>query len=233
MNLFWETRRLTQAREDHLTCFVAAALEVDPAFCRAYEQRVLSPLAADGAVPRIKTVETQAVFQAASCRPDMMLRLTDGRRVLLEHKLDAPETPGVDEAGEATGQLERYLTLAVDAVAYFRSSIVSLARDVLDHPRYLRPAHGVHFQWRDLYAPLTHGKHVLSVWLRDGFERLGFTPPVPHVGELWPDDSEDVRDEIWGQVWTIALGACEPQRSAMGPLEAAGVGSQGRWVHRV
>lgn len=35
MNLFWETRKLTQAREDHLTCFVAAALETDPAFRRA------------------------------------------------------------------------------------------------------------------------------------------------------------------------------------------------------
>jgi hypothetical protein len=37
MNLFWETRRLTKDhREDHLTCFLAAALEADDAFRHRY-----------------------------------------------------------------------------------------------------------------------------------------------------------------------------------------------------
>jgi hypothetical protein len=52
MNLFWETRRLTQAREDHLTCFIAAALEVDTAFRTAYESLVLRPLAIAGVTPQ-------------------------------------------------------------------------------------------------------------------------------------------------------------------------------------
>ena len=42
MNLFWETRHLSQAREDHLTCFIAAALESDPLFRTAYERSVRS-----------------------------------------------------------------------------------------------------------------------------------------------------------------------------------------------
>ena len=39
--LYW----LTQAREDHLTCVLAAALEVDASFRAAYESRVLGLLA--------------------------------------------------------------------------------------------------------------------------------------------------------------------------------------------
>ncbi len=61
MNLFWETTPLTQAREDHLTCFIAAALEADDLFRTAYESFVLSELDGDG-VPQIASVQTQVSF---------------------------------------------------------------------------------------------------------------------------------------------------------------------------
>jgi hypothetical protein len=193
MNLFWETRRLTQEREDHLTCFLAAALGTDAAFRHAYAQRVLSSLAKDGRVPEIAAVETQPVFREESCRPDLLLRLTDGRVVVCEHKLEAPETPRIVADREVKLQLERYLGLKVEAVAYFRPFPASVSKKVVSHEKYLRPASADHFLWRDLYEPLMLGTHVVSAWLRDGFERLGFTPPVPHVGELWPDHSAVVR----------------------------------------
>jgi hypothetical protein len=77
MNLFWDTRQLTQAQEDHLTCFLAACLEVDDAFRGAYEAQVLAPLAADGKTPQITSVETQPAFGEQHSRPDMMLVLHD------------------------------------------------------------------------------------------------------------------------------------------------------------
>jgi hypothetical protein len=203
MNLFWETRRLTQAREDHLTCFLAAAIETDAAFRRAYEHRVLSSLSVDGKLPQIEAMETQAEFRAEFCRPDLLLRLTDGRTVVCEHKLEAAETPLVLADGEVKLQLERYLALPVDAVAYFRPALVSLSGDILAHPKYVRPAAAAHFLWRDLYEPLVCGEQTVCQWLRDGFDRLGFTPPVPHIGELWPDDSEAVRQnqENFAKLW--------------------------------
>jgi hypothetical protein len=204
MNLFWDTRRLTQAREDHLTCFLAAALEVDTSFRAAYESRVLGPLAIDGVPPRIVSIRTQVSFAEQRCRPDMMLMLMDNRRVLCEHKIDAPETEQFSTAGDSALQLERYLELpGIHAVAYFRPSLLAPAAGVLSNVRYLHPEATPHFLWRDLYEPLALGNHVLSSWIRDGFERLGFTPPVPHVGELWPDESERVKQNQanFGKLW--------------------------------
>ena len=56
MNLFLDTRALTQAREAHRTCFVAAALKTDDEFRAAYEELALAPLAAGGAISRIVDV---------------------------------------------------------------------------------------------------------------------------------------------------------------------------------
>ncbi len=203
MNLFWETRRLTQAREDHLTCFLAAALETDIAFRRAYEQLVLSTLGVDGNVPHISELETQAQFRSESCRPDLLLRLADGRIVICEHKLEAGETPLLLEDGEVKLQLSRYLALRVDGVVYFRSGLVSLSKEILAHPKYVRPQTAAHFLWRDLYPALLRGEHAITGWLRESFDKLGFTPPLAHVGELWPDDSDSVRQNQanFGKLW--------------------------------
>src|SRR5690242_15006369 len=111
MNLFMTTRALTQAKEDHLTCFIAAALEVDVEFRAAYEACVLAQLAVGSAVPRIKTVIVQPSFREERCQPDMALLLSDRRRVLCEHKLDAPETIQETFDGKVSLQLNRYLEL--------------------------------------------------------------------------------------------------------------------------
>ncbi|MBK8540429.1 MAG: hypothetical protein IPL60_10530 [Ardenticatenia bacterium] len=204
MNLFWETRHLTQAREDHLTCFVAAALESDSLFRAAYERSVLEPLTVSGRAPSIASVSIQVAFADHRSQPDMELNLSDGRRVICEHKIDATETMQLTEDGVTSLQLERYLALpGVDAVAYFRSSLKPPADAVLDHPKYLRPTAAPHFLWRDLYRPLVAGDQPISAWLRDGFERLGFTPPLPHIGELWPVTDEVIKDNQrnFGKLW--------------------------------
>jgi len=205
-DLFRETRKLTTAWEDHLTCFVAAALEVDPDFRGGYESRVLASLEKQGSLPRISAVRTQVDFPEELCRPDMVLDLQDGRTIVCEHKLDAPETRQVTEDGETLRQLERYLELrGVEGVAYFRPSLEPPSDRVLNHARYLSPSDAPHFLWRDLYEPLEKGRHDVAVWLRRGFERLGFTPPLPHVGELWPDDREEVRDNQrnFAKLWRL------------------------------
>ncbi len=139
---------------------------------------MLRQLAIAGVTPQIASVQTQVPFPEQRCCPDMMLVLADKRRVLCEHKIDAPETPLSTPEGDPAMQLERYLELPdVDAVAYFRAALSAPARSILSHERYLRPESAPHFLWRDLYEPLAHGEHALSSWLREGFERLGFTPP--------------------------------------------------------
>lgn len=112
-NLFWQTRRLTQLREDHLTYFLASALECDAAFREGYQELVLGGLAAAGAAPRIARVEAQAAFAEQKCRPDLLLILDDGRQIACEHKLDAPETPFTLDTGEVEPQLKRYLKLDI------------------------------------------------------------------------------------------------------------------------
>ena len=89
-------------------------------------------------------------------------------------------------------QLRRYLTIPdVDTLAYFRASMKAPPQDVLDHPKYLHPAGAAHFLWRGAYGPLMRGTQPLSIWLREGFEQLGYTPPLPHVGELVTDDRDE------------------------------------------
>src|SRR5262245_32626072 len=101
-NLFWQTRSLTQFREDHLTYFLASAVECDVAFRESYQERILLYLEAAVVAPRIAHVQTQAAF-AEQCRPDLLLTLDDGRRIACEHKLEAPETLLEMDDGEIKG----------------------------------------------------------------------------------------------------------------------------------
>lgn len=202
-NLFWQTRRLTQLREDHLTYFLASALECDAAFREGYQELVLRPLAEAGAAPRIAHVQAQASFAEQKCRPDLLLILDDGRQIACEHKLDAPETPFTLDTGEIKLQLERYLELDVVGVAYFRPHLETLPQEILGHDRYIKPASQPHFVWSDLYDPLGRGEHVVTQWLVEGFRRLGFTPAAPHVGPLVPDEEEEVKENQrnFGKLW--------------------------------
>lgn len=203
MNLFWESRHLTRQHEDHLTCFLAAALEVDADFRDAYGRCVLASLSTGDTVPRIIRVENQPKFPETDWRPDMLLGLSDGRVIICEHKLDAPETEYVADDGQVKKQIERYLSLTVQGVAYFRTFFADSAAQFMSHDHYLHPESAPHFLWRDLYEPLSRGRHDVTRWLFEGFKRLGFTPPVPHVGDLWPDDSSEVQDNQlnFGKLW--------------------------------
>lgn len=141
----------------------------------------------------------------------MVLTLEDGRRVACEHKLDAAETVQVDDEGVSLGQLERYLQLpGIDAVTLTRSSPVNLDSGITGHPRYLAPVGGGHFLWRDFYRPLLEGRHELTRWLREGFDQLGFNPPVPHIGELLPDEPGDpglVNQTNFAKLWALTRSA--------------------------
>ena len=50
---------------------------------------------------------------------------------------------------------------------------------------------------------LTLGTQPLSIWLREGFEQLGYTPPLPHVGELVTDDRDEshAAQVNFGKLW--------------------------------
>lgn len=183
MNLFWSTRSLTESREDHLTEFFAAALAHVPSFRKAYADRVLWEYAAHRSwpVPVIERVETQPEFPGTRCRPDMVLHLEGGRRIACEHKLEAPETLGVEDD---RGQLERYLELPIDGLVYVRRAWLPPGETVLSNQKYVRPAEKEHFIWSDFFPLLVPGQHLLVDWLREGFEWLGYTPPDPNVGEL-------------------------------------------------
>jgi hypothetical protein len=221
MNLFWDTRRLTNSRENHLTEFFAAALTLSHEFRSVYAQLVLTEFAQRKGweKPAIAEVETQVSYPGTSCQPDMRLRLMDGHVVLAEHKLDALETMG-PESNERD-QLRRYLELPVDGVIYVRASWKPPGQDVLDHPAYIRPHGREHFQWRDFYPLLPSDGDLFLSWLREGFEHLGFTPPHPAIGDLNSPDPEACRAnrqnfaKLWSSIrslahdlgWTVGTGA--------------------------
>lgn len=195
MNLFLATRRLTDAKENHLTEFLAAALDADQAFRDAYASVVLKAFCEQRgwADSGVEAVETQLSYPGTGCCPDLALTLTGGQVILCEHKIEAPETLGAEDGdGEAVRQLERYLRLPVDGVAYFRSTWKPPSAAVLAHPKYVRPKGKEHFLWRDLYPVLEHGTTDLTRWLVEGFESLGYTPAHPSVGDL-ADRDDTVR----------------------------------------
>lgn len=202
MNLFWSTRSLTSNREDHLTEFFAAALELSPIFRARYAALLLGEYASRQGWPEpiIARVETQVSYPGASSQPDLRLTLDDGHVILVEHKLEAPET--VERETGERNQLQRYLALPVDGVEYVCSSFRSLPDTVLADPRYIRPSNRDHFLWRDFY-PLLDDQDRFLGWLKEGFERLGFTPPLPGVGELSGPDSEEIRRnrENFAKLW--------------------------------
>jgi len=211
MNLFWSTRALTQEREDHLTEFIAAALELSTPFREAYLSLLLSGCNHKNlAGNSIERVETQVAFPGTTCCPDMVLHLSNGDMIVCEHKLDAVETLG--PSGDPRGQLKRYLDLPIQGLGYFRTCWKPPDRVVLDDQKYIRPASREHFLWRDLYPLLEDSNDPFLAWMREGFERLGFTPPHPSVGEMsGPDTDVNRRNrknfaKLWGATRSLARG---------------------------
>jgi hypothetical protein len=211
MNLFWSTRRLTEAWEDHLTEFFAAALVHVPSFRQAYADLVVAPFARKSGwpAPVIDRIDTQAEYPGTGCRPDMVLYLAGGKVIACEHKLEAAETFGSEDD---RGQLERYLELPIDGLVYVRRAWQAPSELVTTNPRYIRPTEREHYLWYDFFQLLTPGQHMLVDWLREGFEGLGYTPPNPNVGELkLRSEGEERRAmedfaKLWGRVRTSAMG---------------------------
>jgi hypothetical protein len=192
MNLFLNTRSLTDRKEDHLTEFVAACLLSDPGFASAFLARVLGSQMQEGGWrdPSIRDLKTQYACTDArgkACRPDLVLwvKCEVGERIVAcEHKIEAPEGQDPQDP-ESSTQLRQYLSVPeFDALAYIRADRADVAEDVLQHPKYLSAGKGDHFLWRDLYSDLVKQAGHLTRWLREGFEHLGFTPPPDGLPEL-------------------------------------------------
>ena len=202
MNPFIATRRMTDSKEDHLTEFIAAALELDPRFRDGYATAVLGAFAQrkGWAPPKIVAIATQVKYPEFRSIIDMTLTLEDGHVIAVEHKLEAPETEiTIDYAEEPSRQLMRYLAIpTVDAVAFFRTSLKPPIATVLADPKYVMPANRQHYMWRDLFPLLRDSDHKFSRWVREGFERDGFTPPHPLVGDL--SDAAAARN--FAMLWT-------------------------------
>jgi len=193
MNLFLSTRSTANSQENHLTEFLAAALDSDRAFRDAYASVVLRNHAdrRGWANVEIVGVTTQKSYPDTGCCPDLVLTLKAGQIVACEHKIEAPETlGGADPGGDPMRQLARYLQLPVDGVAYFRASWAPPAPAILEHPKYVRPQHREHFLWSDLHAALRIGTTDVAHWLTEGFEAIGYTLPHPTVGDLSDPDPE-------------------------------------------
>lgn len=189
MNLFLSTQKMVgSSKEDHLTEFFAAALELNREFREAYADFVLRDYAeAKGwGRPGIESVDTQVSWTEEGCRPDMLLNLEGGKRIICEHKIEALETMGFSEEvdNHSLPQLERYLKLDVDGLVFVRSSWKSPSERVLTHRNYVKPKNLEHFLWRDFYPMLEAVSDPFINWLQEGFEELGFTPPDPIVRDL-------------------------------------------------
>jgi hypothetical protein len=130
----------------------------------------------------------------------MRLVLGDGRVILCENKIEAVETSGKDSN---RGQLERYLDLPVDGVAYIRGSWKPPTHKVLNHPKYIKPTNREHFLWRDFYN-LLEGDVFLE-WLRQGFEGMGYTPLLSSIGDLSdPDrDKKLANQREFAKLWIL------------------------------
>jgi len=204
VNLFWSTRSMTSSKEDHLTEFFAAALELSTKARDAYFDTVIKGFAHRKGWARcgIRGIETQFSFDDSTCRPDLMLTLTNGKRIICEHKLNSIQTPGPE--CDERDQLERYVELPVDGVVYVRSELKSPGARVLRHPKYVRPAEREHFLWRDFYHIFKDQDHRFIAWLRDGFQQMGFTPPHPSVGDLKATDEQerDKNRRNFAKLWT-------------------------------
>jgi len=183
MNLFLSTRRMAEGHhEDHLTEFFAAALHIFPQIRKGfYDLALESYCRASGWGPcEISSIETQPCYDDSFCQPDMLITLSNGKHIACEHKLDAVETMGPD--ADKRPQLERYLDLPeIDGLLYVRASWKPPERHVVNHPKYIKPRDGEHFLWRDFHPLFASSTDPFLLWMREGFERFGFTPPHPQV----------------------------------------------------
>ena len=75
---------------------------------------------------------------------------------------------------------------------------------VLTHPKYIRPPNQQHFLWRDFYPLMEVSTSRYTAWLRESFDREGFTPPHPFIGELTSREARTNFAKYWLPVRTLA-----------------------------
>jgi uncharacterized protein YlzI (FlbEa/FlbD family) len=194
-NLFLNTRHLENREEDHQTEFFAALLLTSPLFRKGFEKLVLSHFfkkqhkqnPKDGwNKAHIVDVETQSQYDAEHSRPDMILHLSNGKKIVVENKISATEV--VMEASDEQAQikqLEKYLKLPdISGVAYIRANWKAPDASVLKHPKYIKPLKYEHFLWRDFFPLLRKDKTALGEWITEAFAHKGYTPPVAQIGDM-------------------------------------------------
>jgi len=186
---FVELLKLTERDEDTFTECLAATLAEDTDL-RSQFVAALCGDVVDGV--RVKDARIEVVTQKAfpGCRVDLVFGLNDERDIGVENKLWADE-------GE--NQLLRYCDLGFSRLAFITGFDTSVDPQVLVRSCYVRPANGrQHFRWADFYplveaAARKNGSSTLSRALLEVFSFLGFTPPLPEIGDLRDPDTDRQR----------------------------------------
>lgn len=191
-NLFTNTKKFATSKENHLTEFFTAALVLS----EKLRKNIINFLGKSSdfeieSQVTISKINSQTTFADFNGQPDMEIKLSDGRVIIFENKIDAPQT--LDSEGEP--QLERYLELPVDGLVYVRESWKNLDKKILKSNRYIRPPHGEdHFLWRDFYPLLEKVDEPLCQWVKEGFENEGYTPPPENIPPLYTPDGKYLKE---------------------------------------
>jgi len=129
-----------------------------------------------GMAVSVKEVMLQAATEDG--QPDLCFQFTDGRRLMVENKIDAGLQPR---------QLERYLKHGLVALVSKRSMAVST--ECLSHEGYMRPEPREHFFREDIFRALPDpdeadpGLALLRRAFRSYMRELGFAPS--NLAEKW------------------------------------------------
>jgi len=185
--LFVSVMKRTNAPEDVLTECLAASLQEDPGLALDFLAILTSGWTG---LTRVESealqIQTQRNFPDAGCCVDMVFQ-RGGIQLGLENKLDSPQ-------GER--QLERYLDLGFERLAFLTRRPSYIEDVVLRHPQYLKPRSGrTHFMWNDFHAVVEKharrpGSQQFTRALLALFIHLGFEPAHPGIGDLVHEDEQ-------------------------------------------
>ena len=191
--VFVQLIKRVSEKEDVFTECLAAALREDAALRRQFVLK-LCGREVDGVDVHGATIDvaTQCGFAAKAgvpaCCIDMVLTLDGATKIGIENKLFAGE--GRDLQG-APDQLKNYLTQPLSRLAYVRAQDANVAEDVLQSPRYSKPAYRQHFLWSDFYEDVeacAQQDRLLTRALLELLKFYGFEPAKPEIGDLKDPD---------------------------------------------
>lgn len=179
--------KLTPRKEDFITECFAAVLQADKHAANTYWRILTAGTGTSIRAARVEKIETQCRFGNGSACCDLVLQA--GREhVAIEHKIDAPQ--GRD-------QLVRYLSLPrteVTRVALVASDYQKVSDAAVINRRYIKPTSGhSHFLWADFYPLLKQSESrgcEVAAATRGLFDRLGFQPAHPLIGDLRTRDPD-------------------------------------------